>query len=94
MTSKEVPKEEFGGQVTSKTIAESELGSSSLSKAKETVKGTIFDDKVGFKTHPKRPNVRQELVGIIDDLEAENTFLQSQGVLAILERLKELKKHL
>lgn len=81
---------------TTKTVAESELGSTSTStvKAKESVKGTIFDDKIGFKSQPKRPNLRQELGGIIEELEAENSVLQNDRLLTILDRLKDLKKHL
>lgn len=64
------------------------------SEPKETVKGTIFDDKMVFRQGTRRHTVKHDLSGVIFDLEQENQALQSPKILEILERLKEIKKHL
>lgn len=71
-----------------------EKESASQLRSRESVKGTIFDDNIGFRCQGKRYNPRQELAYIIDDLEIENESLQNENIATILERLKEVKKQL
>lgn len=61
---------------------------------KDTVKGTIFDDKMVFRHGQRRHTVKHDLAGVIYDLEQENKTLKNSAIQAILERLKDIKQSL